>query len=137
MAGMQSKHPQLRLGAGSIALIWNHTVPNYGKGRESSRIVSTAESNLILRDEGMEGRRTKPTPWRKRDFFVFFPQPGSPWELGYRISWVCHLSGWSYGNDVSVAGGRLRTHDISFLPTGHPLNSGCCCLFLVADVSVG
>lgn len=136
MAGMQSKHPQLRLGAGGIALIWNYTVQNYGKGRESSRILSTAESNFILRDEGMEGRRTKPTPWRGRDFFVSFPQSGSPWELAYRISWVYHLSGWSSGNDVSVAGGRLRTRDLSFLPTGHPLNSGCW-LFLVADVSVG
>lgn len=77
----------------------------------------------------MEGRRTKPTPWRGRDFFVSFPQSGSPWELAYRISWVYHLSGWSSGNDVSVAGGRLRTHDLSFLPTGHPLNSGCCWLF--------
>lgn len=134
---MQSKRPQLLLGAGSIALIWNHTVPNYGKGRESSRVVSTAESNFILRDEGVEGRRTKRTPWRRRDFFVFFPQPGSPWELACRISWVCHLSDWSSGNDVSVAGGRLRTHDISFLPTGHPLSSGCFWLFLVADVSVG
>lgn len=48
----------------------------------------------------------------------------------------CHLSDWSSGNDVSVAGGRLRTHMTSFLPTGHPLSSGCW-LFLVADVSVG
>lgn len=39
-----------------------------------------------------------------------------------------YFSGWSYGNDVIVAGGRLRAHDFSFLPTGHPLNSGCCWL---------
>ena len=57
------------------------------------------------------------------------------WELACPISCMCHLSGCSYGNDVSVAGGRLRTHDLSLPPVGNPLyDLGVVGSVVVADV---
>lgn len=51
---------------------------------ESSKIVSTAESNLTPRDRGM-GERRHPG---ERDFFASSFESGSPWELICTISYT-------------------------------------------------
>lgn len=48
-----------------------------------------------------------------------------------------HLSGGSCGNDVSVAGGRLRTRELGSLPRGTFCNLGVVGFAVAAAVGVG
>lgn len=108
----------------------SHLKPSHitGEGWESSKTIPTTECNLTLRDGGVGRSRTKPAPWSKRQFFCPFSLTREPPGNTCRISCVYHVAGWNYGNDVSVAGGKFGIHDLSFLPTRHPLPSGCCLL---------
>lgn len=103
MPGMQSKHVQPQLGTGSIALILDHVIPLYR--RENSLKQYPQQRIWPLRHMEVGGR-TKAVPWYKRDFLSLCP-PGSCMH---------HISGWGYGSDIIVAGGRVRTQGISLSP---------------------
>lgn len=76
------------------------------------------------------GERKGPSqhPGVRGILFASSPQPESLLGTCMQNKLYVPPLGWNYGNDVSVAGGRLRIHDPSFPPTGHPLQSGCCSL---------
>lgn len=139
MLGMQSKHPPTSTGSGSIGRISNHmdgpvlcrtgrcppklclwqsvTTPwGWGSGREK-------DPASTLEEEGF------PLP-------LLLNQTAS-WELACRISCMYHLSGWSYRNDISVAGGSLGNSWPQLPAHGTPLcNLGVVVFVVVADVGL-